>query len=71
MLAVDACVHSFVAGKSQHTTMITGLICSYNLDISCTVIKKGSPHHLLLTKNKNGYLHKLKIFNEVVELLGR
>ncbi len=45
------------------------LISAHHLDISHSVIKKGSPYHLELIKNENSYLLKLKIFKEDVELL--
>lgn len=49
---------------------VTALIDSYHLDVSCAVIKKGSPHQLVLTKNENSYLRRLKIFKEDIALKG-
>lgn len=56
------------AKAERERSEVTALINSYHLDISCTVIKKGSPHQLVLTKNENSYLLRLKIFKEDVEL---
>ena len=59
------------AKAERERSEVTALISSYHLDIDCTVIKKGSPHQLVLTKNENSYLHKLEIFKKDVELKER
>ena len=56
------------ARAERERSEVTSLIDSYHLDISCAVIKKGSPHQLVLTKNENSYLQKLKVFKEDVDL---
>jgi hypothetical protein len=56
------------AKNEQERSKVASLVDLYHLDITCAVIKKGSPHQLVLTKNENSYLQKLKFFKEDVGL---
>ncbi len=52
-------------------SQVESYIASYKLDISCTTIKKGTPHTLVLTKNENTYHKKMQGYNkDIVYLSG-
>lgn len=57
------------AKAEKERSEVSAIINAYHLDISCAVIKKGSPHQLVLTKNENSFLRKLNTFVEDVALL--
>jgi len=57
------------AKAERERTELIHLINLYKLDVDHVVIRKGSPHQLALTKNKNSYLLQLKIYKEDVDLL--